>query len=281
MEAVSAVKMRKSQEAALRGRPYAVTAAAILSQLLQGTVEQHPLMKERGGKRTLYIVITSDRGLAGSFNVRVLRAVEKDIELKGLSKGDIGVIACGKKGYEYFSRRGFEMEKECVSVGDIVLQEVVREMVQAATERFLMGAYDCVALAYTNFKSTLTQEALVHDLLPLKVNVFEAMVDDILPEKGKYSREFRTKAPPQYTIEPSPEEVLHILIPKLVSILVFHAFLESKASEHSSRMIAMKSASDKSKDMAKHLNLLYNKLRQAGITREVSEIIGGREALAQ
>ena len=144
----------------------------------------------------------------------------------------------------------------------------------------MLGAFDRVDVVYTTFRSTFEQKAVSHQVLPLSMESFQAMVKTFVSEQTFLSERESHTTPAFYTVEPNPEEVLKVLIPKLVSIIVLHALLESKASEHSARMVAMKNASDKSRDLSKSLTRTFNKARQAVITREVSEIVGGIEAMA-
>ena len=279
MEAVSAVKMRKTQGAALTGRAYARAALAVLTRLA-GTrhVKEHPLGQERAGDKLALVVITSDKGLAGALNSGVLkRAVEA---LEGRRKEDVTVYAYGKKGYEYFSRRGYEVARSFENKQDDIPLAAMEDLVTELTEAFLYGKHDKVVAVYSSFKSTFEQVPTLRRLLPLSLPALGEIVEGIVPAKGKWSGEEVLEAPAGYEVEPSGGEVLGILIPKLVAVALYHMLLESKASEHSARMVAMKNASDKSKEVTRDLNRVYNKARQAAITREVSEIVGGREALA-
>jgi F-type H+-transporting ATPase subunit gamma len=137
-----------------------------------------------------------------------------------------------------------------------------------------------VQVVYSNFKSTFEQIPTSRTLLPLSLDTITALVKDIQPVRGKYSDDAPIAAPSVYSVEPSGDEVLGVLVPRLVAVSLYHMLLESKASEHSARMVAMKNASDKSKERTRDFTRLYNKIRQAAITREVSEIVGGREALS-
>ena len=300
VEAVSAVKMRKTIGTALAGRPYARAALQILARLSGASdLARHPLMQVRtsdvhrnGGHRMStfwkigFVVITSDKGLAGALNHGVIRAASDYIVRSQASNTDVTVYAYGKKGFEYFSRRGYQVAKQWENKNDEVNQPVIEELVQELSVRFIAGDYDQVLVAYSNFKSTFEQAPTVRTLLPLSTEAVRALVEDIVPEKGAMSdaNVGRTmsyiESAPAYTIEPEGADVLATLLPRLVTVSLYHMLLESKASEHSARMVAMKSASDKSEEMAHDLTRLYNKVRQAAITREVSEIVGGREALA-
>lgn len=278
MEAVSAVKMRKTQGAALAGRPYARAALSILARL-SGTRElmQHPLAKERDVTRVALLVMTSDKGLAGSLNSAVLKAAQEAIA--GHDKSTVTVYAYGKKGMEYFSRRGYAVAQSYENKRDDVPLSIMEELSADLSQAFLKGECDQVIAVYQNFKSTFEQTPTARTLLPLSLSAVTALVEDIRPAKGKWNSDVALRAPASYTVE-SAEDIGNVLIPRLVAVSLYHMLLEAKASEHSARMVAMKSASDKSKEVARDLTRVYNKIRQASITREVSEIVGGREALA-
>ncbi len=279
MEAVSAVKMRKTQAAALEGRAYARAALAVLTRLA-GTnhVKEHPLGTDREGTKLALVVITSDKGLAGALNSGVLkRAVEA---LEGRSIEDVVIYAYGKKAESFFSRRGYTVARAVENKQDEIPLSVMEELVEELTQGFLAGRYDKVVSVYSNFKSTFEQVPTMRRLLPLSLPALADIVSGIIPAKGKWSSEEPIEAPASYEVEPSDGEVLGILIPKLVAIALYHMLLESKASEHSARMVAMKNASDKSKEVVRDLTRQFNKVRQAAITREVSEIVSGREALS-
>lgn len=279
MEAVSAVKMRKTQAAALTGRAYARAAVAVLTRLA-GTrhVKEHPLGQAREGSKLALVVITSDKGLAGALNSGVIkRAVET---LEGRAVEDVTIYAYGKKGQDYFGRRGYTVARSIENRQDEIPVSVMEELVQEITDGYLAGKFDKVVSVYSNFKSTFEQVPTMRRLLPLSLPALEEIVAGIVPAKGKWANEEAIEAPESYEVEPSGGEVLGILVPKLVAVALYHMLLEAKASEHSARMVAMKGASDNSKKVVGDLTRTYNKVRQAAITREVSEIVGGREALS-
>lgn len=279
MEAVSAVKMRKTQSAALSGRAYARAALAILTRLSATRfVQEHPLGAERAGNHLALIVMTSDKGLAGALNSGVLKRAVEAVE--GRTPSEVRVYAYGKKGSEFFSRRGYNVVTSVDNKRDDVSVSDMEDLTEELTRGFLAGEFDQVVAVYSSFRSTFEQVPTMRRLLPLSVPALAEIVADIVPAKGKWAHEESTEPPASYTVEPSPEEVVGRLIPKLVSVALYHMLLEGKASEHSARMVAMKNASDKSKEVTRDLNRVYNKARQAAITREVSEIVGGREALA-
>lgn len=281
MEAVSAVKMRKTQASAIAGRAYARAALSILTRL-SGTshVSRHPLSASRENpKRVALLIITSDKGLAGSLNSGVIKKAVESLEGRAIE--DVTVYAYGKRGEDFFARRGYTIKRSFDSRSDEVDIEVMEELSAELTRGFLAGEYDKVITVYSNFKSTFEQVPTMRRLLPLSMGALTEIVGGIAPSKGKWGEpKVESVTPTSYTVEPSADEVLHVLIPKLSAVALYHMLLEAKASEHSARMVAMKSASDKSKEVARDLTRVYNKIRQAAITREVSEIVGGREALA-
>ena len=280
MEAVSATKMRKAQLRALAGRAYARAATAILSRI-SGSRElaNHSLTQARKVNRALYVVITSDKGLAGALNSAVLRAAFADINASGLSKDSVSIIAVGRKANDFFTARGFTVEDFRPNTGQIS-SALVQEIVNEVAFRFQSDMVDEVKIAYQNFRSTFEQLPILRTIFPLSLEELQKVVHDILPARGVFSEIKNGLSPSVYTIEPSEEEVLGAVLPRLAGIFVYHALLESQASEHSARMVAMKSASDKAEEMESALTLKFNKARQAAITREVSEITGGIEAMA-
>ncbi len=279
MEAVSAAKMRKTQQSAFAGRAYARAALSILARLSGSSdAKSHPLTQTREVKNTALVVITSDRGLAGALNSSVTRAALKAIE--GRPIDSVQVFAYGRKGEEFFRNRGYAIAEARENREDAIATDTMDALSAELSQGFLAGTYDEVLAAYSDFRSTFEQAPTIRTLLPLSVEGVAAIVESIRPARGKWSNEVSLEAPNAYSIEPSAEEVLTLLIPRLVAVCLYFMLLEAKASEHSARMVAMKNASDKSKERTRDFTRLYNKLRQAAITREVSEIISGREALA-
>ena len=286
MEAVSATKMRRSQAFALGARPYAVAAFQMLENLLARTPELPPLLLGRPVKRSLLLVIASDKGLAGAFNSAGLKKAEARVEEQTKSGAPYAVIAVGKKARDRFSRRRVPMEQSFVGFGDYTELRDTLPVANSVIQGFLEEKWDEVIAVYTNFKSTLKQEAIIKKILPVTREGIEEMVTAILPERGRYSAEKTTNYKLQtinyryeYKFEPSPAEILNVLVPQLLRVHIHHIILESNASEHSARMVAMKNASENAKELIGELSLLYNKSRQAGITRELTEITAGREAL--
>jgi F-type H+-transporting ATPase subunit gamma len=281
MEAVSAVKMRKSQERALSGRSYAAAALSVLERLSStADVARHPLLREQAGK-TCFVVITSDKGLAGSLNSGVIRKIEAEISKTGINKQDIVIIALGRRGGDYFTARGYDVREKHENVSDDISESELRSVTEKVIEMHAAGEIGSCAVAYQNFLSTFEQQPSVRQIVPITQNMIADMIAGIRPARGKYAPQNaeETIRPAAYTIEPDADSVLAVLLPRLLNIAIFHALLESKASEHSARMVAMKSATDKAKEMAHSYTRTFNKIRQAAITREVSEITSGIEAM--
>ena len=278
MEAVSAAKMRKAQVQALSGRSYATAAVSILARVA-GTRDFIAAQVVSGSNRALYIAITSDKGLAGALNSSVLRAIMADIKSHDLSVEDVSIIAIGKKANDFFISRGFTIEAFHPN-NDKVSASMIEEIVREAANRFTMGEVGVVKVAFQNFISTLEQKPALYTMFPLSLVELSKVVAGITPSRGAFAEAKEPiVSPAAYSVEPSDSAVLEMLMPKLASIFVYHALLESQASEHSARMVSMKSASDKAGEMEHGLTLKFNKARQAAITREVSEIIGGMEAM--
>ena len=284
MEAVSAAKMRKAQGRAFAGRAYARAAVSILARVAGSReLASNPLTEVRPVANALYIVITSDKGLAGALNSAVLRATAADIAASGISPKNISIIAVGRKANDFFTSRGFSVVSYRANT-DQVEPQFINELVHQAAAFFTAGEVDIIKVAYQNFVSTFEQRPTLRTVFPLSLSELSNVVGDILPAKGAFARTHtpagEEHSPQAYTIEPNQHEVLAAILPRLASIFVYHALLESQASEHSARMVSMKSASDKAVELTDKFTLQFNKARQAAITREVSEITGGMEAMA-
>ncbi len=284
MEAVSAVKMRRSQESAIEMRPFALYASGLLHRLVKrGATKNHELIKAHEKiEKILYIVITSDKGLGGSLNNNVIKAVHKQIKKKGWKKKQLQILSIGKKGYEYFAKRGFKIVDHIERWGEGVPMGDPSGLADMLIKDYLNGVYDKIMVVYANFESTVSQRPVVRRLLPISFMAVEELIEGIVPERGKYSElrgDHKMNGVNEYIIEPNKYEVLDELLPYLIGVFLYHAVLQANASEHSARMVAMKGASDKASDLTKELTLLYNKERQTSITAEVSEITSGIEAM--
>ncbi len=277
MESVSAVKMRKSQERAFAGRPYVHAALRILARLAQSDdAVSHPLTTSRTDGKVLAVIVTSDKGLAGSVNSAVLKQAEKLFAAHNV----VDVVAIGRKAVEFAAREKKTVLASYTNVSDGVTVTDVYDMTSKIIAAFTTESYQSVVVIYQNFISTFEQSPTVRKVLPLDTAEIHYIMQGIKPKVGKFSEnEVRSDKQIAYTVEPSAEEVMNTLLPQLVQVFIYHALLESKASEHSSRMVAMKNATDKAKEMVKALTVKFNKQRQAAITAEVSEITTGVEAM--
>ena len=277
MESVSAVKMRKSQERAFLGRPYVHAALRILGRLAKADHGmQHPLTTSRTEGIVLAVIVTSDKGLAGSVNSAVLKQAEALFRSNGVTD----VIAVGRKAVEFTGREKKTLLASYTNISDGVTVDDVYDMSTKVLEAFATGRYKKVVVIYQNFISTFEQVPVVRQVLPVITDEVNDLMRGIKPKTGKFSSDrFEADVFAPYKVEPSPEDVLNTLLPQLVQVMFYHALVESKASEHSARMVAMKNATDKSKEMVKALTIKFNNKRQAAITAEVSEITAGVESM--
>lgn len=282
MEVVSATKMRKSQEFAIRARPFAAASLELLNNLLLRTEHLPPILSSRQVKKTAVLVVTSDKGLAGAFNANVLRKAE--VHIAGLTIPRT-IITVGKKARDHFLLRNIPIERSFWEFGDYTQFRDTLPVAEHLLNGFSKGAWDELYAIYTNFRSTLRQEAVIKKILPATREGLEDAVRGILPERGRFAGNAAGEpahAPQyhfEYKFEPSPTEILESLVPQILRMHIHHIILESNASEHSARMVAMKNASESAEELITDLSLVYNKTRQAGITRELTEITAGKEAL--
>ena len=284
MEAVSAVKMRKSERVALRARPYALAALEVLRGLTAKMDNDFsslsPLLDQtRSDQPNCLLVITSDKGLAGSFNTNVLRKALKIVN----NDPTLEVIAVGKKGRDFLSRRGAKIISGYTGAGDFVELRETEPISKFVKDGFEQGKWSKVTLLYTNFLSALKQEVVARKVLPFDFKSLTSIIEGITPTRGKYANMPQVLGVDQkesaYSYEPNASIILDKLLPTLLEIEIHHAVLEGNASEHSSRMVAMRNASENAGELIDSLTLEYNKARQAQITKELTEITGGAAAL--
>jgi F-type H+-transporting ATPase subunit gamma len=236
----------------------------------------HPLTTPRTSGKVLAVIVTSDKGLAGSVNSAVLKQAEKLFA----QHSEVDVVAIGRKATEFAAREKKNVLGSYTNVSDGITMSDVYDMTSKVITAFTNESYQSVFVIYQNFISTFEQAPTMRKVLPLDPAEIHFMMQGIKPKVGKFSDDVvESGKSVTYTVEPSPEEVMNTLLPQLVQIIIYHALLESKASEHSSRMVAMKNATDKAKEMVKSLTIKFNKQRQAAITAEVSEITAGVEAM--
>src|SRR5512138_11222 len=265
MEMVSASKMRKAQDRMRAARPYGDKVRNIAAHLAQANPEyRHPYLVRREEKNAGVIVITTDKGLCGGLNTNVLRVVTnklRELEDRGVS---VRATAIGNKGFGFLSRIGAPVVSHAIQLGDTPHLERLIGPIKIQLDAYAKGEIDAVYLAYTRFINTMSQVPVVEQLLPLS------------PEKlREESREFTW----DYIYEPDAQSVLDELLVRYVEAIIYQAVAENMASEQSARMVAMKAASDNAGTLIDELTLIYNKNRQAAITKELSEIVGGAAAV--
>lgn len=279
MEVVAATKMRRAQESALASRPYSYEALYLLERLLSSGLPPQPLTLSREVKKTLVLVVTSDRGLAGSFNSQVFRLLEQfltqDRKIQAYNHQYL-FVAVGNKAEAYLKRQALTLQASFPNAADLASPLDISPLSDLLVTGFLAGDWDRVVTISTNFRTALKQEPLVRQLLPLAVEKIKQTITEIVPEHGRFADEktpaLNTDHVTDYLLEPSASEVITQLLPRLVLLQLYHLMLEAKASEHSARRVAMKTASDNAQDLSDTLLLNYNKARQVGITSELSEI---------
>ena len=282
MEMVSAAKMRRSQETALHGRPYAAASIRIVKNVLAKLEEKPGLLLSREAKSKLILIVTSDKGLAGALNANILRKTDEWLANEKNDGINILAIAVGKKAIDYCFRKNIKMEKFFTGFGDAGSTEETIEISGYVLAGFLEKKWDEVDIIYTHFRTTLLQEVRVRKVLPITIENLEASIKSIVPEHGRFAEVKNgnsLKETDDYLFEPTSKEVLDVLLSQLLAIHIHNVILEANASEHSARMVAMKSASDNAKKLVTDLTLVYNKARQSNITREILEITAGAEAL--
>ncbi len=268
MKMVAAARLRKAQERAAASRPYAEKIREVLSNVVSDpsilaglNVKKHPLLQKRDVKKIGYLVICSDKGLAGAYSSNALKKAVAEISE---CEEEVVVITSGRKARDFFTRRGYKVLSSHFGFSDRPTYENAVEIANDAAKRFAEEDFDELRIVFTIFKTALSQTPASDKLLP---------VEPPAKEPGKASEFF--------LYEPSEDETLTVLAPKYLETLIYAALLQSAASELGSRMTAMSSATDNAAKLVQNLLLSYNKARQAGITRELNEIVGGVEALKQ
>lgn len=266
MKLVAASKLRRAQDSITAARPYANELGSLLHRLAtradtHGETAAHPLLELRPLKRVLLVVITSDRGLAGAFNANILRRAERFLREQGPRFDHLEIATVGRKARDYFKKRKVATVRDFSGVFTDLRYERASEIAEGLCKEYVARDLDGVFLLYNEFKSAMTQRVVVQDLLPI-VHEELPVGDDI-----------------DYLYEPDQAEVLERLVPRYVATIVWRSLLESWASEQGARMTAMDSATKNAKELVARYTLLYNRTRQASITRELMEIVSGAEAL--
>jgi len=275
MKMVAASKLRRAQERIQHARPYAAQMLRVLNRLASRVdPSMHPLLDDRqvprAGGRALLFVITADRGLCGSFNTNVIKSSATFIT--GRRDREVALGLVGRRGRDYFARRGFDVRYEQVNLFAALRFDDAKAIAKSAIEAFVNGDVDSVYLVYNEFKSVMQQHVVVERLLPIPRGAFSA------DEQAETAPAGMAPAV-DYLYEPAPDELFKHLIPNHVEVQVFRALLESAAAEHAARMTAMDAATRNSAEMIDQLTLYMNKVRQAAITREIIEVVSGAEAL--
>ena len=268
MKMVAAAKLRKAQDHAMRIRPYAEKLNGILQNISAALEEgsENVFAEERELKKVLIVVVTSDRGLAGAFNANVVKGAMSLINDKYqdlAAQGNVDILSIGKKGTEFFAKRGGNLNSDYSTLFLNLKFEAVKQTAEFIMQEFLNGTYDRVDVVYNEFKNVATQIVRQVQFLPIENQPVTAVATSAV----------------DYIFEPSVEYIIKELIPKSLKIQFYKFLLESNASEHGARMTAMDKATENAKEMLKELKLTYNRSRQASITKEILEIVGGAEAL--
>lgn len=275
MKMVAAAKLRRAQERAEQARPYADKMAEVLQSIAAGTRDvSHPMLERRTVKKTCYVVITSDRGLAGGYNSNVLRMAAAEMKRHN-SSDEYVVYAVGRKAAEYFRRRSYPIAGEITGLTDYPTFADIKGITSKAVGMYADSSIDELYVIYNKFVTAVTQIPTMQKLLPLEKLAVETTGDE---QTAKEVSPASTNNTADYLYDPDALDVLGRLLPKYAETLVFNAVLSSKASEHGARMTAMSSATDNASDMIKALSLKYNRARQAAITQEISEIVSGANA---
>ena len=265
MEMVAASKMRKAQDRMRAARPYAEKVRQIAGNLSKANPEYvHPFMQTNDAKATGFVVVTTDKGLCGGLNTNVLRAVTNELKVLQGKGHEAQVVAIGNKGLGFMNRVGAKVVSSVTALGDTPHLEKLIGPVKVLLDAYTEGRVNAVYVCYTRFINTMKQESVVEQLLPLKASDLQ---------EGNTGRDW------DYVYEPDAQAVIDDLLLRYVEAQVYQAVAENMASEQSARMVAMKAATDNAGNVISELKLVYNKTRQAGITKELSEIVAGAAAV--
>jgi F-type H+-transporting ATPase subunit gamma len=274
MKMVAASKLRRAQERLTSARPYAIQMQRVLSSVATRVDPSvHPLLTQRAPRsdsKTLLVVITGDKGLCGSFNTNVIKAAGAYI-VEASGPCELGLV--GRKGRDYFARRGFAVAFEQINLFQKLHFDDARTIAHSAIDPFLSAAVDRVVLIYNEFRSVISQRIVVEQLLPIPR---EDVAASLVAPAEALSKEY---LPVDFLYEPSPQEIFDQLLPRYVEVQVYRALLESNAAFFAAQMTAMDTATKNSADMIASLTLYMNKVRQAAITREIIEVVSGAQAL--
>jgi len=259
---VSASKMSKAEENTRAYKEYDHKMQEVVSNIANSSIDiTHPMLEKREVRKTGYVVITSDRGLAGAYNSSVLRHLQVTLEENHKSKDEYTIIAIGRMGYDFCRKRDIPVTRSVIGLADQPSFSDIQELTSETAQMYIDEEIDELVIVYNKYISAISQEVSTRKLLPI----------DNLQEESDAVQE--------YEYEPDQEHILEVLLPQYAESLIYGTILDAKASEHAARMTAMKSASDNADEIIGDLTLSYNRARQAAITQEITEIIGGAAAL--
>lgn len=258
MEMVSASKMSKAEQNAKGFIPYSKKIKEVVASIAQNNMDvTHPMLMKRDVKKTGYLVVTSDRGLAGAYNGSVLRHLHQTIQRQHQSADEYTIIVVGRVGYEFCKKRNMPVSKSILGVADHPNFADIKELAAETVQMYIAGEIDELNIVHNHYISAISQEVTNTQLLP---------ITDLQDQQGISNA---------YEYEPNQEQILEVLLPQYAESLIYGALLDGKASEHAARMTAMRSATDNAEDIIGDLTLSYNRARQGAITQEITEIIGG------
>jgi len=268
MKMVAAARLKKAQDRVVATRPYAASIASVIGKLAGDGTSDNPYMRtSESNDKVLLIIVGSDRGLCGGFNSNLFRYIEDQIRIQFSeqhSNGTLEMVCIGRKSFDHFRKRGYKVRRSHVGFFDKIQFDVTASVMRTATNEFINSEFDSVFLAYNEFKSVITQNRIMSQVLPLNV-------DSLPSSEGEEV---------DYIFEPSTEAILESIIPLHLNTQMWKAVLESNASEQGARMAAMDNATENANEIMRQLRLKYNQARQAAITTEISEIVSGAEALS-
>lgn len=261
MELVSTAKLKRAKDRLERTKPYFETVYGTIQEILRTEKNlKHEFLTQREVKKTLYIVITGDRGLCGGYNNNAMKLVAEDTT----DKSKVALLTIGRKSRDFFTKNGYEVMKEYIHISENPQYASAQDIARTSLKWFANEIVDEIKLVYTQMNSTIAQEAKIIQLLPVAGDNAESLT----AKRSAYTN-----------YEPSAEQVLGYVIPKYIESVIYGALIESSASEQAARRLAMESASDNADEMIQDLVLFFNQARQSAITQEISEIVGGAEAL--
>ncbi len=261
MKMVATAKLRHAQESILAARPYAYQIDEMIRHLI-GTIDepQDPLLQVRDTERVLLVAVTADRGLCGAFNTNIIKRVQQQIDFH--KDKEVSLVCVGRKGYDFFRKRNYHVKQHFIQIYSDLDFTIAQEITGFLVEQYRENRTDLVEFVYNEFKNAVQQTVIVEKYLPLSAGEFEGGATGI-----------------DYIYEPDKQTLLNALLPKHLNMQTWRILLESNAAEQGARMTAMDNATENAADIIHDLTLYYNRARQAAITREISEIVGGAEAL--